>query len=371
MSHPETLTTTVVPLGPAMARPEIVPPETKSVQAFDLSRVLHKLLLIIPIGVMGNIAFSWFITDHDKISALVNFKPAYLWLAIILAYFPWVCHTFRIQLWTTLLKQPIGWWDTFKIVMATDLGSSISPTAVGGAPLKWAMLIDQGYKPGLAATLVALASVEEGAFFLVAMPAMLYFSGTFETEIFRAVLDMAQLWLTIGLFIALPLTAGVWGIIKFRILKRGHERKYIGGFIRGIEKTGGKISLAWLDFKWVFHLIWRRGKLRFAASFILNGLQWFSRYSIITALAFGLGFSVNPVKIFVLQWFVYVSMVFIPTPGATGGAEAASYFIFKSIIPHEMIGLIVAGWRFLSYYLILMTAAVLLYFGTIKKSRLK
>ncbi|MBK8191940.1 MAG: hypothetical protein IPK76_01495 [Lewinellaceae bacterium] len=38
--------------------------------------------------------------------------------------------------------------DLLRIVVATDVGGAVTPTAVGGAPVKLAMLIQQGYSPG-------------------------------------------------------------------------------------------------------------------------------------------------------------------------------------------------------------------------------
>jgi len=49
----------------------------------------------------------------------------------------------------------------------------------------------------------------------------------------------------------------------------------------------------------------------------------------------------------------------MPTPGATGGAEASFYMIYYYLLPHKSIGLIIAGWRFLTFYFLLGLGTIL------------
>jgi uncharacterized membrane protein YbhN (UPF0104 family) len=70
-----------------------------------------------------------------------------------------------------------------------------------------------------------------------------------------------------------------------------------------------------------------------------------------TALVAFLGAPVDPVLFFLLQWVVFTAMMFIPTPGASGGAEAAFYLVYSALIPAGIIGLATAGWRFFTFYL--------------------
>ena len=61
----------------------------------------------------------------------------------------------------------------------------------------------------------------------------------------------------------------------------------------------------------------------------------------------------------ILGWFVYFAILFIPTPGAVLGAEAAFYLIFASLLSTDLIGLVTFGWRFLTFYLQLTLGIIL------------
>ncbi len=59
------------------------------------------------------------------------------------------------------------------------------------------------------------------------------------------------------------------------------------------------------------------------------------------------------------EWVIFVTMLFIPTPGATGGAEASFLLIFGKSIPSDISFLVVSVWRLFTYYFILLMAVVL------------
>jgi len=72
-----------------------------------------------------------------------------------------------------------------------------------------------------------------------------------------------------------------------------------------------------------------------------------------------MGVDFKPFQMYLQQWIVYITMMFIPTPGATGGAEASFYLIFDGEIPKKLLTLIVSIWRFFTYYFMLFTAIIL------------
>jgi uncharacterized membrane protein YbhN (UPF0104 family) len=96
----------------------------------------------------------------------------------------------------------------------------------------------------------------------------------------------------------------------------------------------------------------------------LTALQWICRYSIISLLLASMGIPVRPVLFMVLQVFVFALMTLVPTPGAAGGAEVMFSLMYHAFLPAGTIGLVTAGWRFLTFYFLLLLAAALsLLFG--------
>ena len=74
-------------------------------------------------------------------------------LAIALGLLPWLTNTLRLYIWARFLGHHLRLRDCFQMTLAVDLGSAISPTAVGGGFFKWGMLVQRGVSPGSAASL--------------------------------------------------------------------------------------------------------------------------------------------------------------------------------------------------------------------------
>ena len=92
---------------------------------------------------------------------------------------------------------------------------------------------------------------------------------------------------------------------------------------------------------------------------------------VLLTLIKSIGIEANYLELFFMQWMVYLAMAFVPTPGASGGAEAAFYFVYKSILPESLLGIVVAGWRIITYYYILLLGVVLLQIGRLLQSSLR
>ena len=133
-----------------------------------------------------------------------------------------------------------------------------------------------------------------------------------------------------------------------------------------------ELKSGWHEMIYTFGKVIRNGFGYFLISFTILILQWTSRFTVLIVLLYALGVEFEPVQIYLQQWIVYLTMIFIPTPGATGGAEATFFLLFDGEIPKDLLPLIVSTWRFFIYYLMLFTAVTLvqvLHFS--KKSELK
>jgi glycosyltransferase 2 family protein len=335
-----------------------VTPPAPSPPAGGFQKLFRTTMIVIPIGVLGNIVVSLLATDRDVLRSLHEFPRGYLLLAAVLGLVPWITNTLRMMLWTDLLGHRIRFRDGLQITLATDLGAAISPTAIGGGVLKWAMLVQRGLKPGAAASITTLPSIEDGVFFAIALPIAVVWTSAWHLPVFRAIGDQFQTHsgpivglaglILFLLWLAVRLALG--GVAGMRVRRRGL------GLAASVRR---RLREAWADARDVFQLILVKGRWRFAVSLGLTAIQWGARYSVISALVAFLGAPVEPVLFWVFQWVVFTLMTFIPTPGALGGAEAAFFLIYSGFLPAEIIGLATAGWRFLTFYFQLALAAVL------------
>ena len=329
----------------------------------DFRQFIKYGVFVVLAGMLGNLVFSFFTTDRSIIGALSQFRPLYFILAILLSLFPWLTNTLRLMIWTRFLGKRYSFRELFKIILSQDIGSAVSPTAVGGGYVKAGMLIKRGLSTGAATSLMTLSTFEDGVFFMFALPIAVILSSCWKLPVIRDIvhhLNFAYNYLVLaGVVILLIATLVI--LLKYtRIAERSK-------LLTKLLKTSKKV---WKDFVLVYMLIGKRGKTRFAVTITLTAIQWICRYSVVTALLASLRIPVDPVLFFLFQWVTFTIMTMIPTPGAAAGAEASFYFIYTPFIPKEFLGLMTMGWRFLTFYLqvslsIIIIAAI--YFSGIYK----
>lgn len=335
------------------------PPTGTKSRSFDWSKMANRLLLIVGIGIVLNLVFTYFISDGFQLANFLQFSSFWLLAAFALAIFPWVCHAIELKIWTSFFKIHFPFRDCIRIAVATDLGSAITPTMVGGGPIKVGMLVHGGMPIGQATAMLTLTALEDLFFFLIVIPLSFVFTDPISLCILPGFAENPLHYLpnilVVVSILSLATITGIYFLKKFGYLKR----------------ILAKIQAIFRDFMAAIHLILKDGKLHLAGATLAIFLRWVSRFFILLCLVKGLDLQANYTKLFLSQWMIDLVMTATPTPGAIGGAEGAFYFIFKSILPKSQIGLIMTVWRFFSYYLLLLLAAIFLNMVKIKSRVVK
>jgi glycosyltransferase 2 family protein len=321
-------------------------------------RAFRIALLLLPIGVLGNLAYMLLATDRALLDSLGSLPRSYLAVALALALTPWVTNTIRLFMWTRFLGYRIPLRDVVRMILVVDLGGAVAPTAVGGEAFKWGMMLRHGIRPGAAASLVLLPKLEEGFFFLFALPAAIIISNSWRLPV------VANSLLVLRLNVVPMIATLVVLVIVARLLVVGAMQGHGGERMRAWtsarwERSRRKLRRTWREARAVFRVIARRGKRLLAVSLLLTALQWGARYSVISALALFLGFPFDPVLFWLLQWVVFTIMSFIPSPGATGAAEVAFTAVYAALLPQGVIGVATAAWRLFTFYVPVGLAALL------------
>lgn len=323
--------------------------------SFDIKKIVRRLLWLLPVSVAVSIAFVLIFTDSSDLLKVRSFAPGFFLLAALFRLIPWFTKSLRLLNWMNFLNHKFSYWEGFRISMMSELGAAISPTALGGEPVKTAMLYERGVTFGESVSLTTIASVEDLTFYLVGLPPAILLSGIWRVPrlrmfLKRTFLDSQHFILVTGLVII-----GI--LVVLFILRKA------GVFAR-IRK---KLRKFWADFKQLYHSMVKRGKSRFALNILLAGIQWSARYSVVTALVLSLGYSVNPIRFSIMQLVVFTLMTVVPTPGASGGAEGMFLLLFGTLLPHRIIGTVLIGWRFIDYYFLSILALILLGIDKLRK----
>ena len=315
-------------------------------------------MILVPFGVLLNLWISWAATDRSVFRRFGELDRRYLYLGVVLALMPWITNSLRILVWARFIGHRLTFVDCFRITLGAELASSVFPTSSGGEVFRWGMMVEKGVTRGEAASIVTLGYLEDLCFFAMALPTAFVLSEAWELPVLRRLgrelrgeaSGVLPLIGVVILLVLLLVQAGVRGYLGLRARRWSLRRS---------GRTRRRIRKGSREFRGVFQLVRERGKGRFALTFGVTAVQWSCRYSVATAVAYFLGAPVDPILFFLLQWVIFTAMLFVPTPGASGGAEAAFYLVYSALLPASVVGIATAGWRLLTFYLQLSLGAIL------------
>ena len=149
----------------------------------NLDKMLRRLFWVVGIGVLGHLTYSLLTTDREQFSQLVAFSWGWFLLAMVLAVIPWFWHSIRLLIWSDFLKQKIQFTEVLQIVVATDLGSAVTPSWVGGGPVKVGLLHQKGFSLAASTMLLALASFEDILFYVLFIPISIFWTNTWDNAL--------------------------------------------------------------------------------------------------------------------------------------------------------------------------------------------
>ncbi len=308
-----------------------------------------RLLVILSLGLLISVAYSAFTVDSSALSAFSQF-PAICILALAgMMILPWLADTIRLQVWLRFLGKRERFTDVFRMTLASEMATALVPAAIGGTGAKMGWLITRGVAPGVASSVMLLTALEDALFFVLAIPVALLLSSETHDGI-----SPDKLWsvlqahrLTgirgIGLFLVGITAIGLIGWLTWRLLPARLKAR----LARLNDKIAQQLALA----KQTLRLMVGRGGWRFFVTVSLSGLHWACRFSMLTVLLAGLHQYVDPFNFFASQWLVFMLTKLVPSPGGTGGAELAFLALYRSLLPENLLGLLVGAWRVLTFTL--------------------
>ncbi len=323
--------------------------------------LLRAAAILIPLGVAANVVLSLATTDHALLVSLRDVPLVTLGLVLALSGIPWLTQSARMTVWSRFVGHPLHFWTSFRLYAGGVLGSAVTPTAVGGGSIRWALATRHGVPGGMAASLLTVEGMQDLLFISLAIPAALAFSSAGESEAIRGALDRFAFGVdapavvivggAVGLLLACwalfhAATRGLLGRLWRRRARR-IAAKVRRPFARGVR-----------DVKQTFALVAARGKRWFALTFVLTALQWTARYSVATVVIAALGGPFQPLLFWLLGWMTYAVSSAVPTPGAAGAAEATFALLHSPFVGAGILGLTAAVWRLVLFYLPAAVAAV-------------
>ncbi|KAA3612293.1 MAG: UPF0104 family protein [Calditrichaeota bacterium] len=325
-----------------------------------IRRAIRITLFVIPLAIFGNIIYTLLASEKSNLLSIIELHPGWLMLAIVLSLSPWIFSLIRLSVWNHFFDLKLKKREMAEAILANEVAAITTPTAVGGGYAKIGILILRGISPGMATSLMVIGSIEDYLLFPILIPLCWYFFPPGDIKLLET---LGEYLPSAANYQNYLLVIGALAILGCSALLFSSVRRYFANFFElswWHNKVFSTLMKALIDFKTAFILISKGGKRRLLLNAFLATTQWILRYSVFTALAFGLGFSPGVVEFFLLQWLVFMLLNIVPTPGAIGGAEMVFVYIFEGFIPAGSLAIAASYWRFVSTYLQLLVAALIL-----------
>lgn len=312
---------------------------------------LRRLVWIIPLGMLGNLAYTLLATDRQALAATVHFVPAWLVLAIVLALLPLALNAVRVWRWGRLLGPGFRFRDAVQTVLIAEVGAAVTPSVLGGAPLKVAALARFGLGTSGGLTMTAIGSVEDILAVAIIMSAAILATGMVP-QVASMLRRASDATFPGHGFTVLFAVLALVGVVVWLLLRGPRGRR-----------LRARMRQWWREMLSHMAQARRYGLRTFVGNVVIGAVQWASRLSIVAALSAGLGAPIEPVRSAVLQWVCFSGMTLTPTPGAVGGAEAAFLLVFGRELPAEIVPIALASWRLVTFYGLNVLALLLLMMG--------
>ncbi len=313
-----------------------------------MNRWRKLLLLSVSISIIVIIAIMLLTIDADSVKYLAKISPAF----IISAFFLHLLSLLAISLKLKVLTRSIGYHVRMKraleITFASGFLAAITPSQVGGEPLRIKMLAEET-GGGNATAVVFGERVMDVIFFVATVPVILVLFGGMGIMknpmgyIIGGAIFIVLIWLIIWMGVIRP------HIMKALVKKILLSIKRFSKEKDKVEKTLSKIEDEIDNFSSSFKQMVRK-KAYFTSAILLTALLWILDFSIPSILL--MGFGLPPIWVYSIFAQILITLIaLIPiSPGASGVYEISILGFYSPYIPRAIIGVFILQWRLATYY---------------------
>ena len=328
--------------------------------SFNLDKTINSLVIVISFGIVAHLIFLLLTNEQNVFAYLSRIKIPYVILILCCLLYNWFGHAVRLVIWTRYLGHQFKYRDALRIAVYTELGAAITPTIIGGGPIKMALLIKNKLSTGKAGFLTLLNGLEDFIMYSTVVIIAFFHARNSIFRIFRSIIQSAKENRSgfALIFLSLIILYLLFKYIPFLKEYRFIPSKYRKAWSRLIHEFKG----GWKEMIASFNQVRQNGLRYLLVSLTILFTQWLCRFSVLIILLVALDIDFKAFQVYLQQYIIYLTMMFIPTPGASGGAEATFYLIFEKQIPKDLLPLIMTTWRFFMYYLMLFLAVFLVQF---------
>ncbi len=330
----------------------------------ELSRenLIKGVRLAVSISLVISAILIIFTIDIEALESVLDYIDfATFALLFSLTVLNWFMAAFTLKILALAVNEKLSLWAGLKVYLAGAFASRVTPFATGGGPFRVFFLTRNGVDVAKASSIVIVQFVYR--MMILGIMTIIFFaffreyisSGFIPFSLFvLVILFGALISLGIVLFSLVPnvaesIFAKILHIpVIYKFFQRSFKAKrYLVRTKWGLTRF--RNSLRSLSHKPI-HLI---------ITLITVFLFWSLLFIIVPVLLSGLSLEANFMRAYIMQTLIFLVLPFFPTPGASGIAELGVASLFAAFVPGNYLGIVVFGWRFFTFYILLLPGGLL------------
>ena len=296
----------------------------------------------------------------DTFEALKSCNPYILILALLMHIVSFCFWALKIKLMCWSLGYPVSFIHCFNLVCSNTFLANITPSQVGGEPIRVYELNKAGVPGGEATAIVIMERVFDGVILAIGTGICIFLLGWLFSDIETQLPSgwILSAYITAGVFVGLVILFFAfsknqkWSVNLMHKIARVITRKKPEEKQMEIKDKFEKYAVRF--HKTLDHFI-SQSKIGLIYGMFFTILYWVNEFIIAFFICVGLGVNVHPIpRIFLLsiifQLLISAIMMIPLTPGSVGIAELSLGAFYASIIPVSLLGIFVLIYRLIFYY---------------------
>ncbi|MFZ1945925.1 MAG: flippase-like domain-containing protein [bacterium] len=284
--------------------------------------------------------------------SLSQLRPAYLALAASLMVAQWCLNAVRFRILVNSLGNSVSFATSLRAFMANVFMSAVTPSQTGGGPVQIYVLSRAGVPVAkgfagclMGAVLTVVCLVTSTVAIVILRPG------------FRAEFGQHLAGVLTSVVVVFSVLASLFLLSIFRI---GFTKRLVGRtllFVTRLVRAERRIAIAkrvmgGLDqYRQSLSVFAGRKKLRVLAALLVTFAGVGTNCLIALALLSGLSVRFDAQSVYLAQFVLLFVGYFVPTPGASGIAEFANYWMLSSLgVQSSVLGVYTVLWRLFTMY---------------------
>ena len=334
---------------------------SKNLLNLDRQQIVRGLIFSLGIGLMAFLLVFALTVDKNTITHFLSMKKAYLLLAAVVMILSAVVEGLRIKVVTHAVDERIGFWESVRIFFISFFLGGITPYFSGSIPGQVFLFVQQGIPIGKGTMIATIRPIMKSIIFVIMTPILfLSFRESLKGyAILSWLLLMAAILFSvffIVLFMVAVKNPGKLTSLLEWLKKISFLRHYLSK--SNVQKRMDALMSQVMQFHESFGLVLKHRKDMVFALFY-TGIYWFLYFSIAPLLLLAMDFQLNYALVMVIQVLIFFIIPFLPVPGGSGAAELGFASLFSFFVPSHLLGIYVGGWRLFTFYLNILTGAIL------------